>query len=223
VCEQGARLRNLDLETAAVDAAHWWRTGQIPLRPTPVTEECPDVPLQVDMGGNHAAGNLGYKICYFCGLHPADDSAAAQIPMHGNVWRQYAETRKLDDSGYWIIDDRGEYETEQVLRNVTWDHTLVPVPRCRECRRNEGMMRAWCAGSALAGSLLGALGFCVGVIAGIVLLMVGMATGGVLGHIIGRCKVPYEMKTSNDFDHLRQYPKIKELLAEGWDFGEKPF
>jgi hypothetical protein len=35
ICERGARLRHLDLKVAAADAAHWWRTGQIPLRPTP--------------------------------------------------------------------------------------------------------------------------------------------------------------------------------------------
>jgi hypothetical protein len=39
VCEQGARLRKLDLSVAAADAAHWWRTGQIMLRPTPMHHE----------------------------------------------------------------------------------------------------------------------------------------------------------------------------------------
>ncbi|NLX97936.1 MAG: hypothetical protein GXY83_17375 [Rhodopirellula sp.] len=35
VCEQGAKLRNLDLKTAAADAAHWWATGKVALRATP--------------------------------------------------------------------------------------------------------------------------------------------------------------------------------------------
>lgn len=34
VCEQGAKLRNLDLEVAAADAKHWWATGEVPLRAT---------------------------------------------------------------------------------------------------------------------------------------------------------------------------------------------
>jgi len=34
--KMGARLRNLDLHVAASDAKHWWFTGQVPLRPTPV-------------------------------------------------------------------------------------------------------------------------------------------------------------------------------------------
>jgi hypothetical protein len=35
VCEQGAKLRNLDLDVAAEDARHWWETGEVPLRATP--------------------------------------------------------------------------------------------------------------------------------------------------------------------------------------------
>ena len=35
VCEQGAKLRHLDLEVAGADAKHWWLTGKVPLRPTP--------------------------------------------------------------------------------------------------------------------------------------------------------------------------------------------
>lgn len=36
VCRQGAKLRNLDLEVAGADAKHWWETGQVPLRATPL-------------------------------------------------------------------------------------------------------------------------------------------------------------------------------------------
>ena len=36
VCEQGARKRNLNLQIAAADAQHWWKTGQVPLRATPI-------------------------------------------------------------------------------------------------------------------------------------------------------------------------------------------
>lgn len=35
MCRQGARRRGLDLETAARDAAFWWKTWLVPLRPTP--------------------------------------------------------------------------------------------------------------------------------------------------------------------------------------------
>lgn len=34
VCEQGAKLRNLDIEVAATDAKYWWKNGKVPLRAT---------------------------------------------------------------------------------------------------------------------------------------------------------------------------------------------
>ena len=36
VCEEGARLRGLNLRIAGADAKHWWRTGEVPLRATPL-------------------------------------------------------------------------------------------------------------------------------------------------------------------------------------------
>ncbi len=39
VCEEGAKLRNLDLKVAAADAKHWWETGLVPLRATPLIKE----------------------------------------------------------------------------------------------------------------------------------------------------------------------------------------
>jgi hypothetical protein len=34
-CEQGAKLRSLNLEVARKDAIHWWATGRVPKRATP--------------------------------------------------------------------------------------------------------------------------------------------------------------------------------------------
>ncbi len=36
MCEQGARLRRIDLVIASADAKHWWKTGLVPLRVTPL-------------------------------------------------------------------------------------------------------------------------------------------------------------------------------------------
>jgi len=45
MCEQGARLRGLDLDIAGADAKHWWETGLVPLRPTPIIRQpAPSVP-----------------------------------------------------------------------------------------------------------------------------------------------------------------------------------
>ena len=36
MCEEAARRRGLHLETAAADFTHWWKTGLVPQRPTPL-------------------------------------------------------------------------------------------------------------------------------------------------------------------------------------------
>lgn len=36
MCELGARKRGIDLKIAAADAQHWWQTGMVPIRPTPM-------------------------------------------------------------------------------------------------------------------------------------------------------------------------------------------
>lgn len=41
LCELGARNRGLDLAVAAADAAHWWQTGRVPLRVTPLAQAGP--------------------------------------------------------------------------------------------------------------------------------------------------------------------------------------
>ncbi|MEW6083077.1 MAG: hypothetical protein AB1607_00630 [Chloroflexota bacterium] len=39
MCEQGAKKRNLDLKIASDDAKHWWETGLVPLRATPLKKQ----------------------------------------------------------------------------------------------------------------------------------------------------------------------------------------
>ena len=43
VCEQGAKLRGLDLEVAHQDAVRWWQTGMVPMRETPKSKVPHDV------------------------------------------------------------------------------------------------------------------------------------------------------------------------------------
>ncbi len=38
VCERGAKKRRLDMSIAAKDARRWWKTGLVPLRPTPISD-----------------------------------------------------------------------------------------------------------------------------------------------------------------------------------------
>jgi len=70
-CEQGARLRNLDMTVAAQDAQWWWKTGQVPCRPTPTRDSeaspagqrlSPSVQRTCELCGN--TGGDGHFIAY---------------------------------------------------------------------------------------------------------------------------------------------------------------
>lgn len=37
-CDEGAKLRKLNLAIARKDAQHWWNTGMVPKRATPIDE-----------------------------------------------------------------------------------------------------------------------------------------------------------------------------------------
>ena len=58
MCEEGAKLRGLDLEVAAADARHWWETGKVPFRETPQSQPersgaAKGVPVE-GSGGKHS-------------------------------------------------------------------------------------------------------------------------------------------------------------------------
>jgi hypothetical protein len=79
VCEQGAKLRNLDLEVAGADARHWWRTGQVPLRATPTPGP----------GATPAAGGVQPADSRGSGLRvaPPVGQPARVTPLGGSEWQ----------------------------------------------------------------------------------------------------------------------------------------
>jgi len=60
-CEQGARLRNLDMTVAGQDATWWWETGKVPCRATPTcgTDEEETVDEQASEGTELAGPDNG--------------------------------------------------------------------------------------------------------------------------------------------------------------------
>lgn len=64
MCELAAKRKGLDLEVAAADAHHWWRTEQVPLRPTPLAKEAPS-----NLYCPHCGGEVkrGAEFCLQCG------------------------------------------------------------------------------------------------------------------------------------------------------------
>ena len=70
MCRMGAEKRGIDLAWASRDAQHWWKTGQVPLRPTP-------------MAGQAASA------------HAAVESSPKGTGTHGNTAAQAAIKEEL--------------------------------------------------------------------------------------------------------------------------------
>lgn len=109
VCEQGAKLRGLDLEIAAADARHWWETGQVPLRPTPLAggkkeaeSVTPEAFPVVDEEG----------LCWFCKKRPADHDYEVRLSRQNQVSLQSNQT---------------------IITASQTDKINVPIPRCAKC------------------------------------------------------------------------------------------
>ena len=165
--------------------------------------------------------NIEFGTCYFCGRVQAQEDAAVAVPMHGNVRKIYLGTEYVPGG------TRTRYR-------VTWEHATPRVPRCRECKKNHAeinkMMLIGGACAVALGIILGgvlgyangrdASDFWGGCFMGLVFSAIfALAPGIGIGWLIGKSRVPYKIKGSTDYG---EFPRVKELRAQGWKNGEKP-
>ena len=95
---------------------------------------------------------------------------------------------------------------------ITWRHGTSKVPRCASCRAVHGKK-----GFAIGFAILG------GVIGTGILPLIGTAIGAGIGYAIGKqidkARCPKGVKPESA---KVEFPSVKELLRQGWQFGEKP-
>ena len=144
--------------------------------------------------------NYQDSLCWFCGTNPADPKCVQEVPMHGDVQR--------------IPIPNGV--------RTTWRHLKVQVPRCSACQsattrqNNRNLGRFFgCVGGLGLWLFCGVndypvLGFSLGLA-----LIVGVF---VLAHKHAKKheQPGVKRRATND------YTRIKNLLSEGWKFGDKP-
>lgn len=80
MCEQAVRRRGLDMKVAAADAQHWWRTGFVPLRATPLSPRAESAEEQVSSAASEAK-DITFS-CPRCGQHLVCEKsgAGARVP-----------------------------------------------------------------------------------------------------------------------------------------------
>jgi hypothetical protein len=143
--------------------------------------------------------NVALDGCFFCEVGEASDAAKLEYAMYGDV-------------------------TQDALQ-INWRHTKVQVPRCAKCKKYHD-------GAEAAGCTSGLLGV-GGVIASVwygnthywsTEAMFAAAVGGValaiaLWVALNPKKHHSSVKGLGTHDG---HPRIKELKAKGWAFGERP-
>ena len=139
--------------------------------------------------------NVVHSRCHFCKQNPADAASAVSFSMYGDV--------------------------RQTGFRITWRTLNVEVPRCASCKRRHSRHTAGVRGIGCTGNLV-LLAVAVALLAGgsigwgIVLLVVDFfAFLYVVGSTLG--DMP-----SSQFAAVQEFETIRQLLASGWRFGEKP-
>ncbi len=139
--------------------------------------------------------NIELGSCWFCKTNPPDEKSELEVKMFGDVQRTPT------------------YQGTE----VTWRHTTIKVPRCKKCKS-----------ASSTATFLGCSGLAVGVALAI---LAGVSTQNgwvgfiifvvcaIVGFIIPPLTRPKGIKSE---DYKKEFPAIKQLLAKGWNFGEKP-
>ncbi len=97
MCEQGARLRNLDLDIASADATYWWETGLVPLRATSLAPKVSLAKRQfdgitVDEARTKASRELADKKIYDFLINRYEKTGVSQ--GNGNTLDQATDTAR---------------------------------------------------------------------------------------------------------------------------------
>jgi hypothetical protein len=149
-------------------------------------------------------GNREYGICFFCRDNDSEEKHAIKRQMFGNV--------KRTPTGYNTT-------------RITWNNRTITVPRCGRCKAAQAASAGW-TGAAVATSILTGVVSC-GVATNSpggspldVLMLFSLSIGGsLLGSFLARRYFRKNIRPEGD---ANQFPRIKELLTEGWQLGEKP-
>jgi hypothetical protein len=134
-----------------------------------------------------------FEVCWFCKTNAAEDEAKLEVPMHGDVHRD---------------------STLFGGNRVTFRKLSTKVPRCTTCKatHNGTFLMQWL--SVVICAIIGT----------IALSIVGTVIGALVGWCIGTIIVKTTWWSHNTAPKIikAEYPPIKKLLSENWEFGDSP-
>ncbi len=151
---------------------------------------------------NTVKGNFEFGMCWFCQQNPNDENSSIELKMHGDVTR----TRQWNGV------------------QVNWRYLPVKVPRCESCLRTHAKAtvgRGYCVAlSAIIG--VGSCGVASTYNAGgtgFILFLLSIVMGFAIAEVLKARQQSPDIKPESA---KKDFPYVKNMLAKGWEFGEKP-
>jgi len=148
--------------------------------------------------------NIEYATCWFCGVRPAEDVAALEVKMYGNVER----TRTWTGERVW------------------WHHGGIMVPRCARCKSAHGNENTCKTLGGVVGILIGLVGFggCIALIDedSLGFLVFGICVALAFGVYYGIKAIGRPPKGIKSQEKKGKFPAVMKMVSEGWGIGEKP-
>ena len=151
---------------------------------------------------NTVKRNIEYDTCWFCKENTSTNYSELKVEMHGNIRRTPA--------GYNRV-------------HVEWNHRTLRVPRCPSCKIIHSKMNMV--------AVMGILGVVLGITSCMALSQnTDSSTAGgwmffilsIIGFGIGKFMQEKRHKGTMFESFKENYPIVRELLREGWSYGEKP-
>ncbi len=167
----------------------------------------PQLRAQLEENIQIIKSNIPYDQCWYCNQRKPDTAATHIIKMHGDVKRTPF------------------YQFGRSGARVTWSYTTISVPRCSVCKKAHSQLNNYAAAGFVIGCIICLIWLSVShyssndICGGIFLLLVFMSLSGLIGYGIGRSRLPKGIRQESD---IRDFPVVKQRLAEGWQMGEKP-
>ncbi len=144
----------------------------------------------------HYIENKVYYSCWFCEKNPPEETSKFEITIYKETYRSYFP------------------------RRVQFSYVPVSIPRCSECQKIHSQ--------SSDSSTFALIGFAaVGLIIGIVAdgyWFAGLLVGGFIGWIVGQALKSQKTSKANIKDTsqstIRNYPTLRKMISEGWQFSK---
>lgn len=167
---------------------------------------------------NHEDG-----VCYFCGEEKSDPAKVKEVKMYGDVKLEYP---KLQDTYLRYLHHRSENQSETV--KITWRHVVILIPRCKRCAFIHDMdgNKIFCILLFLVGILTFII-FAIDINGSLSEKLIVGASACFFGSVFS--VIPIAITTNiltslllSGRKNEKEFIAVKDLLAKGWEFGEKP-